>query len=436
MQDVWQFCLQEDWAGALVCLASHATDTQLLTWERAHNKAEHAAQVRRVSRLLQGQGEPTEDMLQQPLALLCALDQLVAASSVRRFCGTPFVLANGSWWLLPLETPIREGAAMRKQLPRLDHYLKHHLVVAVQVGTAQEQVRVQVCVPTGNLAQKLRETARGAAALQAWIAHFDDGCCVTWKASPDNGRVTATGLDNEPKRLATATASLARAAQSRAHLFLAPELSLTPHQQAEVVALWVDQHQPEQASMLMLGSFHRSADGHTRNVAELTDGHTGLPLFVHHKLRVFGSYAAAGQAEMAEDITPGNTVSLLVTPLGIFTVLICKDFVDAHPLVHGLLQQLGADWVLVPSYGDDGNQTAQLRRADEISRKEVGCHVLVASQRNLGHSQGAALPGFWQPSGSRDPQHVGSDGGCVSVLLREPNVIPLDRRIAATNKPS
>jgi predicted amidohydrolase len=437
MQDVLQFLQQEDWAGALVCLASHASPTALSTWESTHNKARHTDAVSELVKRLQTDSQPSEQLTQQPLTLLSALDQLVAASSVRRFSGSPFVLPQGgSWWLIPVETPIRERAVMRQQMPRLDHYVEHHVVVPTQLGTHPDTVEVKVCVPTGTLAHGLREMARSTTPLKAWIAHYDDGCCVQWKRTPPSGRLTAVGLDDEPKRMATATLALDSAAQAGVHVVLAPELSLTPTQQSELVKLWVDQHQPEQPSLLALGSFHEAIDGLTHNVAKLTDGCTGDPLFVHHKLRVFGKYTAAEQPDDAEDIIVGDSVNLLVTALGNFTVLICKDFVDAHSLVHGLLQQLGADWVLVPSYGDDKNQKAQLERADEVSRIEVGCHVLVASLRNLGISAGAQLPGFWQPSDGSEPQHVSVHGGCVSIAVQRTNVVPLKPGIVARSKHS
>jgi predicted amidohydrolase len=425
MQDIWQLIGQDDWAGALVCLAARANTQTLAIWESQSSKREVASHTPQLLRRLQlGPLLTAAEIEEHPLALLCALDGLVATTSRLRFTATPFAIGGASWWLLPVETPIRERAAMRGQVPRLDHYLKHHVVVPTQLTSANELLHVRATVPTGNLAHGLQGLANGDAPLKAWIAHFDDGCCVQLQPAAPSQRVLAVGFDDEAKRLQTAATSLSLAANAGAHLVLAAELSLTPAHQAELVRRWVDLHQPTQPSLLLLGSFHQTIDGVALNVAELTDGYTGLPLFKQHKLRIFGRYGADLQDDSAEAIVPGNEIHLLVTALGVFTVLICKDFVDSHFSVRGLLQQVGADWVLVPSYGDDRNREAQVRRAREVCFVETGCHLLLASQRNEGFSVGDALPGFWHPSGVEQAQFVSKAGGCVSIPLAPMPVAP------------
>jgi predicted amidohydrolase len=423
MEDVKRFIDQDDWASALVCLAAKGDAKTLARWETQRHPSDHAQDTRAYLKRLQlGPAITTIEICAQPLALLAALDDLVATTSRLRFSGVAYKVDENSWWLLPVETPIRSAAKMRRQVPRLDHYITKHVVVPAELGLISHLLQVRVTVPTGNLAYGMRVMAQSADTLRAWIAHFDDDCHVQWQSSPVSGRWLATGLKDEAKRLGSAITTLAQAADAAAHVVLAPELSLTPAQRDHLVELWTRQHRPVQPSLLLLGSFHQDLGGETFNCAELTDGHTGDCLFRHRKLRLFGSYGEPGELDLVEDIVPGNEVNLLVTPLGIFTVLICKDFVDAHPAVRGLLQELGADWVLVPSYGDDVNQTAQMRRADQVCRVETGCHVLLASARNLGLSEGPPLPGFWHPSGQPASQSVSPGGGCVSIELQ--NVTP------------
>jgi predicted amidohydrolase len=179
-------------------------------------------------------------------------------------------------------------------------------------------------------------------------------------------------------------------------------------------------HHATRPAMLLLGSFHEECSGGLFNCARLLDGFTGLPIFEHRKLRPFGSYGQGNGPDRAEAILPGTGLTLLVTALGNWTALICKDFVDADASVRQLPQVLAADWLLVPSYGNEVTHQAQLRRAREVAFVETGGHVVVASQRDLGLSSGAALPGFCHRSGEPGPESVGIHGGLVKLPIGTP----------------
>ena len=96
--------------------------------------------------------------------------------------------------------------------------------------------------------------------------------------------------------------------------------------------------------------------GHFKDAADVVWDRSGSAagnwrartLLTHRKLRIFGGFESG-----AEHVDVGETLHVLVTPIGCITVLIGKDFIDAHASVESLLTEVPVDWVLVPSFGDE-----------------------------------------------------------------------------------
>jgi hypothetical protein len=404
----------------LRCLA-HASPEALGRWEQARTPGQHVAKVKSWLKRLQQGKRPTPIQLQaEPLAMLSALDELVALSRAPRFTNSPLVAQGRAWWLVPVSAAWRGQARMRRQVGQLRHHLRHHEVIPVEVGVTTAPIQTRCVVPSGELAAALGELRQGSAKeLRAWIAHFDDRCAVQWHAPRAAGRVVAVGIEPAEQRDTSWQHNLQAAIDGEAFAWLAPELGLTGEQQQELIDALLVSSAEIKPRLVAPGSWHRMCEGGHANLATLHNGFTGEPLFTHRKLRCFGNYGAEGQPDHAEGVLPGHEVFLLVTPIGNWTLLICKDFIDADASVSGLLQQLGADWVLVPSYGDDNTQVLQHRRAESLCRIEVGCHALVATLRNrkANDTSSSHLPGFWHPAGAKTANGVGEQGGMVLVPL-------------------
>lgn len=131
------------------------------------------------------------------------------------------------------------------------------------------------------------------------------------------------------------------------------------------------------------------ADGNCYNAAALL-GPDGRATLQHRKLRLFGDADGVG-VKAAEDVAQGNHVELLVTPVGTFAVAICKDFFHPDERGAGIWSLLGADWMLVPSFGDEATSRNHAHQAATFWTVNRIVSV-VATQE----SAGAALPGFLQ----------------------------------------
>jgi hypothetical protein len=116
---------------------------------------------------------------------------------------------------------------------------------------------------------------------------------------------------------------------------------------------------------------------------------------------------------------------LLLTPVGLHTVLVCKDFLDRHESVATLLQSVPVDWVWVPSYGDEKTLKEHLDKASDVARKTVGANVGVAQTENTAVAKLAnqgkptPLPGFGWRSATNSQEAV-TVGGMVVIYPLKP----------------
>ena len=238
---------------------------------------------------------------------------------------------------------------------------------------------------------------------------------MQWSGSAGENRRT-TEVAPASARQQSVDATVAEAAQAGAQIIVFPEFTLDLDQRAKLVELLTRQTWPS-LLMVVAGSFHEGVAGEFFNTAPLYCAATGEALLVHRKLRLFGGFD-----EGAEQVSVGNSVQVLVTPVGCITVLICKDFMDKHASVESLLTEVPVDWVLVPSFGDEKTIRAHKERARDLALVKTGTHTVVAQTLNT--AQPRATPptecvrGFGHAAGAREPEPpVGELGGLVQFAL-------------------
>jgi hypothetical protein len=141
--------------------------------------------------------------------------------------------------------------------------------------------------------------------------------------------------------------------------------------------------QPARRALLVIpGSFHQDAGRIKKNSSSiyLVDSASATPmeLFQHEKL-IPGNIGI-----YAERILVGNTITMLSTSRGVLCVMICMDFCDNKGQTKdGIWPDLEADFVLVPSYGNDNTLTLHINRARD-QHLERGTQVVVAQQMLFG----------------------------------------------------
>lgn len=210
-----------------------------------------------------------------------------------------------------------------------------------------------------------------------------------------------------------------------AHAIVFPELTIDIAQRA-LLTQRLRKQAGSHLVMLQAGSFHETLviEGKTFNTAPLVNSQ-GRELLTHRKLRPF-SKVSPGVDPVTEDISLGDTIHVLATPVGLLTVLICKDFLDDHPCVLTLLSDVPVEWVLVPSFGDEKTIRQHKVRAKAQGLVRTGSHIALAQifnnlddptrqptecVRGFGHIGGNAAP---------EPQ-VPENGGLVVFPLQAEN---------------
>ena len=381
--------------------------SRLNRWERERaSNQDFRRQIEAFRASLETDGEiiAASAITAAPLAFLRALDAFASDSLEETPPSSPIEEDGRRCWVVRTSTPLRS---------RLDHQtgcigaqLTHHRIIPEQTAYG---IRVAVLSASGRMAAALSSLAQAGDELRVWIGHVRDGARLTWETSPA-GRFRLTGISPAESRHDSLRATLTRASESGAHAVILPEFTVDLGAR-HIVAEWLDSNRGHPFLFVVAGSFHEGTQDGWFNTAELWD-HSAATVLAHRKLRLFGE--ADG---LAEDVGEGNHVSVLVTPIGTLTLLICKDFMDEHPRVASLLREVPVDWALVPSYGDDHTSAAHRTRADSLARVGPGTTSILATQRNVEVGEGKALPGFAVRAGDGKMLDVSPDGGLVVLGL-------------------
>ncbi len=433
MQRVTQLLETHDHKQALVRLWVLGSNGQLLNhWEQARG-TEKALADERLQFLadLQSQVALSLDRIAAaPLALIRALDDFVAHTSSpyntasRLGSETLTRVEDGKgYWLVPVVLQARRAAALNKQVGNLSAWFHRHAVLPAQTAHG---LSVKVSVSQSSVAEGLIKLwSEPQPALKVWIGHFNDGADVDWTRN-EFGNWRTQKVAPQAVRNASLVAAVSSAAEAGANIIVFPEFTLDMAQRA-VLVRHLCRNPASSLLMVVAGSFHEVVGGQAFNTAPVYSGDVGEVLLTHRKLRIFGDLDHG-----AEQVSVGDQVHVLVTPVGCMTVLICKDFLDAHPSVESLLTEVPVDWVLVPSFGDEKTIRAHKDRAKALAIVKTGTHTLVAQTQNTAmkpvQPPTECVRGFGHAAGRKESEpQVGEEGGLVIFEL-------LDQQAAALQK--
>lgn len=355
----------------------------------------------------------------QPLALIRAVEQHMdthtrVRGSVRL---TPILEDGQKFWLIPSPLSSRPGGRLSVQFGNLSRWFQRYAVVPERTNCG---IVVSVQQSQGLADEALRSAAEASEetpTLRAWIAHFDDGADVQWQRDALTRNWRAASVHPHDHRTTSIEACLHRATEAGAHVLLLPEFSVDLHQRQRIQR-WLEADNSNTLALVVPGSFHEAVADEVFNTAPLWNG-TGTTICIHRKLRLFGD-----ELNGAEAVSIGNTLNLLVTPVGTFTVLICKDYIDAHESVATLLQEIPVDWALIVSYGNETTLKLHKTKARHLARVAPGTHTIVAHTLNtaLEKAGAAALPGFGHVCADEQPIVIGVEGGLVEFKFsRKPS---------------
>lgn len=441
MRRVEQLLQKHDYRQALVRLWVLGSDgSRLNTWEQNRKSpGVFSAETSQFLTDLQCENTLTIERIgNAPLSLIRALDDHVAATDsgynrATRFDSETLVRQeNGKgYWLVPVILQARRLASLNRQAGNLGAWFHRHVVLPANTAHG---LRVNLSVSQSTVAQGLADLwLDEQPTLKVWIGHFNDGADVQWERN-ELGNWRTTRVDPREVRITSLLAAVSAAAEAGAHIIVFPEFTLDIDQRSLLVKHLYSKQWPT-LLMVVAGSFHETVGAQTFNTAPLYSSNTGECLLTHRKLRIFGDLEF-GPKHGAEQVDLGDAVQVLATPVGCITVLICKDFIDAHASVESLLTEVPVDWVLVPSFGDEKTIKAHKDRAKALAIVKTGTHTVVAQTLNTAikpvQPPKECVRGFGHAAGRTEPEpQVGENGGLVSfVLAQQPPVLPKSPRPA------
>lgn len=414
---------------ALVRLWVLAGDAQRLNkWEQARNQASLETDVDVLITQLQEPNMPSPaELIKKPLVLIRAIDRLLRDEmDFRRLPLAPFCEEKQFFWLLPDLLASKNRTSLDGQATNRSAWFVHHLVIP---GRTSQDVKVTLSQSNGKAAANFQGLLKTNANLKIWIGHFSDDADVQWdKNSSPAGNWRCTDVRPHAIRWEAMLSQMQAAKACSANIVLFPEFSIDLAQR-RALSDWLVQHKWESLIYVVPGSFHEElgAEG-CFNTAPLLAA-TGEPLLVHRKLRLYGLID-----NPAESVEIGNTIHVMATPIGYFTILICKDFMDVNPKVNDLLQDVPVDWVLVPSFGDDKTIKAHKRRAQTLATITIGANSAIANSANTAvaakKNQVAQLPGFGHCRFGQESEDVSIDGGIIEFPLFSEQPEPRKLRLA------
>lgn len=259
-----------------------------------------------------------------------------------------------------------------KKIGHLQGRLRHHWIIPAQV----EGIQIIIRSASDCLYLKLSDCLQKEG-LRIYVTSFPDGVGPHWLDS-DPPQWTARELTDQGARWESVLESLEEARGEAAEIVIFPELTLCPGLRIKVVD-WLDDNPDHPFLLILPGTFHQEKEGASFNIAELFD-RFGKPLLSHRKLIPFGTH------EKPEGIRTGNRIEMLDTPIGLISIPICLDFCEEGMPFNYLWEEIGAEWLLVPAFGNASSISAHLRRAKELYRKH-GTISAVANQNPEGKDE-------------------------------------------------
>ncbi|MEY2632029.1 MAG: hypothetical protein RIR00_683 [Pseudomonadota bacterium] len=343
---------------------------QLDNWEKLPTPKKESGELDSLLGRLQDGGAPTVDELNaKPLFWLCALDKhlFIETPPANRSPNRRIRESDETFWLVQRHRAETRRGYLPKQFGNLRYWLRFHHVIPAQPA---EHPPIQIRAPRGEAAHQLT-ILEDRALLRVALIAFVDGVQETIANCYQGQHFTLTGLNQPELRLESAKAALNWARDQGADLLLFPELTLPAAQRRELKAwLWEQSRTPDHhISLLHLGTFHECCEqGRYHNRGELVAA-DGSELLCGEK-RCGVTFDAK-----AEALEPTDPFEVLISPLGLIAMAICKDLFDGS--IPNLLQLTEADWVLVPSMSN--SLSPHINEAEGL-HKRMGTCTLIANQ--------------------------------------------------------
>ena len=301
-----------------------------------------------------------------PLALLEAIDIFLHDRyGKQEYVPARILTVDGISYFLHRRISACCGEARHGEQPgHLQGRLKYHWVIPGEVNGCRIHVKhgSQAGMSSGRL------EADGD--LSIFACGFPDEIEPLWIQEVP-GAVKARELVNPSRRWIGVEGRLAEAANTRAHIVVFPELTLSPELRSRV-SEWLDDNPGHPFLLVLPGSFHEEVAGKNFNRAELFRG-SGKSILAHSKLIPFGG------GKVREDIQPGNSIELIETQIGLIGIAICRDFCEEDSAFYGLWNTLGVEWLFVPAFGGRTSVSAHEKRAGSMGRAH-GTICIVANQ--------------------------------------------------------
>ncbi|MBL8446944.1 MAG: hypothetical protein JNJ44_05975 [Zoogloeaceae bacterium] len=313
------------------------------------------------------------EIAEAPLAWLQALDQFCRTEYAPGVFACPLQIKDGdqAHWLLPIHADGIDGA-YRRQFGNMDRWLHWHRVVPCEIGGLQVS-----CPQLPHGYPELLAKPMDCEVLRVAIAQFADGATLQWEQCGER-HFRVTGLDDHTKREAAILAVMDSARKADAQILVLPELTVPGAVAARITDRLYDcSADPDHdlaVPLVMLGSFHEPGESGWRNHGRLVTGIDGTTLLATDK-RCAVTFGKSPD-DLCEDLnTAPVPFSMLMTPIGLLALAICKDFFDGH--VAQAIGAIGPDWILVPSMS---NSLSPHQDASARLGRLHGSRVLVANQ--------------------------------------------------------
>lgn len=156
--------------------------------------------------------------------------------------------------------------------------------------------------------------------------------------------------------------------KQNAHIVIFPELSVNVKVRARIMT-WLME---ESHSLLLViaGSWHVPAHNNSDELVNesVVFNMRGNKIFAHRKTTVFSFKSPGPDSQYYhEDIVTGKKLNMLMTPLGLTTLLICKDFCDLMSSLQEPLKNCSPDIIFLPTMGDDVTMNAHDKTYNDLN---------------------------------------------------------------------
>ena len=292
---------------------------------------------------------PLDDRTAVDAALFAleVLDEAVAILAGKYSVTPPIRFGAGADEAFLVRLARERKALSRYQAGSITSHLRFHALIPTRVRIRGMSFPIELVQSPPQLCRDAVE--RGA--ITVATTSFGDRARLE-----QDGDGPFTAVATSDQRRHDLLEAILRAAAEGVQVFVAPELTLPPADRDELLdqLRWGDGGKGP--DLFVPGTFHEERagrDGPRVVHRAMLVNHCGNTQLDHCKIALYGSFDASRGAPV-ENVAIGDTITALLTPLGIVAVAICKDLCDDR--VHEIWEQLEPEWLLVPAYGPGADQ--------------------------------------------------------------------------------